>query len=109
MGRKGGGALFTALLPPVRPGEPPLPLVILARCLAGNQPSGPLQDTPVTHLYFGRPVSKEMLGRIGLNCPRLVELVVCATGLGPLDEELIHIAERCRSLTAVGLAECAVT
>ncbi|CAB1447215.1 unnamed protein product [Pleuronectes platessa] len=42
--RKGGGALFTALLPPVRPGEPPLSLVILARCLAGNQPSGPLRE-----------------------------------------------------------------
>ncbi|CAB1424058.1 unnamed protein product [Pleuronectes platessa] len=28
----------------VRPGEPPLSLVILARCLAGNQPSGPLRE-----------------------------------------------------------------
>ncbi|KAF0039436.1 hypothetical protein F2P81_007671 [Scophthalmus maximus] len=28
-----------------------------------------------------------MLGRIGLNCPRLVELVACANGLEPLDEE----------------------
>lgn len=50
-----------------------------------------------------------MLGRIGLNCPRLVELVVCANGLEPLDEELIRIAERCRSLTAIGLGECEVT
>ncbi|CAB1430215.1 unnamed protein product [Pleuronectes platessa] len=25
-------------------GEPPLSLVILARCLAGNQPSGPLRE-----------------------------------------------------------------
>ncbi|KAI4818703.1 hypothetical protein KUCAC02_004005 [Chaenocephalus aceratus] len=37
-------------------------------------------ETPVTQLYFGRAVSKEMLGRVGLNCPRLVELVVCANG-----------------------------
>ncbi|CAB1446694.1 unnamed protein product [Pleuronectes platessa] len=52
--RKGGGLLFAALLPPVRSSgleddgnrlcrlyqEPPLSLVILARCLVGNQPSG---------------------------------------------------------------------
>ncbi|XP_029135663.1 F-box/LRR-repeat protein 3 isoform X2 [Labrus bergylta] len=67
------------------------------------------EETPVTHVYFGRAVSKEMLGRIGLNCPRLVELVVCANGLQPLDEELIRIAERCKSLTAIGLGECEVT
>nr|XP_005999818.1 PREDICTED: F-box/LRR-repeat protein 3-like [Latimeria chalumnae] len=67
------------------------------------------EETPVTHLYFGRAVSKEMLGRIGLNCPRLVELVVCANGLQPLDEELIRIAERCKNLTAMGLGECEVS
>ncbi|CAB1414100.1 unnamed protein product [Pleuronectes platessa] len=38
--RKGGRPLFAALLPP----EPPLSLVILARCLAGNQLSGPLRE-----------------------------------------------------------------
>ncbi|XP_039668984.1 F-box/LRR-repeat protein 3, partial [Perca fluviatilis] len=27
------------------------------------------KETPVTYLYFGRAVTKEMLGRIGLNCP----------------------------------------
>ncbi|XP_056295391.1 F-box/LRR-repeat protein 3 isoform X2 [Pseudoliparis swirei] len=67
------------------------------------------EETPVTHLYFGRAASKEMLGRIGLNCPRLVELVVCANSLEPLDEELILIAERCKSLSAIGLGECEVT
>ncbi|MGH0127872.1 UNVERIFIED_CONTAM: hypothetical protein FKN15_018736 [Acipenser sinensis] len=67
------------------------------------------EETPVTHLYFGRAVSKEMLGRIGLNCPRLVELVVCANGLQPLDDELIRIADRCQNLTAIGLGECEVT
>ncbi|RXM95860.1 F-box/LRR-repeat protein 3 [Acipenser ruthenus] len=67
------------------------------------------EETPVTHLYFGRAVSKEMLGRIGLNCPRLVELVVCANGLQPLDDELIRIADRCKNLTAIGLGECEVT
>uniref|UniRef100_A0A673MP94 F-box and leucine-rich repeat protein 3, like n=1 Tax=Sinocyclocheilus rhinocerous TaxID=307959 RepID=A0A673MP94_9TELE len=45
------------------------------------------EQTPVTHLYFGRAVSKDMLGRIGLNCPCLMEL----------------------SLTAIGLGECEVT
>ncbi|CAB1450059.1 unnamed protein product [Pleuronectes platessa] len=30
--------------PPLSPFEPPLSLVILARCLAGNQPSGPLRE-----------------------------------------------------------------
>ncbi|KAM6951951.1 LOW QUALITY PROTEIN: F-box/LRR-repeat protein 3 [Lycodopsis pacificus] len=55
-----------------------------------------LEETPVTHLYF-------------VNCARLVELVVCANGLEPLDEELIRIAERCKSLTAIGLGECEVT
>ncbi|XP_030069286.1 F-box/LRR-repeat protein 21-like [Microcaecilia unicolor] len=67
------------------------------------------EEMPVTHLYFGRAVSKAMLGRIGLNCPRLIELVICANGLQPLDEELIRIAERCKNLTAMGLGECEVT
>ncbi|XP_077182882.1 F-box/LRR-repeat protein 21-like isoform X1 [Paroedura picta] len=67
------------------------------------------EETPVTHLYFGRAVSKSMLGRIGMNCPRLIELVVCANGLQPLDDELICIAERCKNLTAMGLGECEVT
>ncbi|KAI9539057.1 F-box/LRR-repeat protein 3 [Dissostichus eleginoides] len=66
-------------------------------------------ETPVTQLYFGWAVSKEMLGRVGLNCPRLVELVVCANGPKPLDEELIRIAERCKCLTAIGQGECEVT
>uniref|UniRef100_A0A8C2JWY7 F-box domain-containing protein n=1 Tax=Cyprinus carpio TaxID=7962 RepID=A0A8C2JWY7_CYPCA len=66
-------------------------------------------EVPVTHLYFGRSVSKEVLGRVGLTCPRLVELVVCANGLRPLDEELIRIAERCRQLSAIGLGECEVS
>ncbi|XP_066169515.1 F-box/LRR-repeat protein 3 isoform X3 [Sylvia atricapilla] len=66
-------------------------------------------ETPVTHLYFGRSVSKDVLGRVGMTCPRLVELVVCANGLRPLDEELICIAERCKFLSAVGLGECEVS
>lgn len=67
------------------------------------------EETPVTHLYFGRSVSRTILGRIGLNCPRLIELVVCANGLQPLDSELIRIAERCKNLTALGLSECEVS
>ncbi|KAL0973743.1 hypothetical protein UPYG_G00210350 [Umbra pygmaea] len=67
------------------------------------------EEAPVTHLYFGQTVSKAMLGRIGLNCPRLEELVVCANGLHPLDEELIRIGERCKRLSAIGLGECQVT
>ncbi|MEQ2283893.1 F-box/LRR-repeat protein 3 [Ameca splendens] len=67
------------------------------------------EECPVPHLYFGWAVSKEMLGRIGLNCPCLVGLMVCANGPEPLDEELIRIAERCKSLTAIGLGECEVT
>ncbi|XP_041049844.1 F-box/LRR-repeat protein 3-like isoform X1 [Carcharodon carcharias] len=66
-------------------------------------------ETPVTHIYFGRTVSKEILGRIGMNCPRLIELVVFANGLQPLDDELICIAERCKNLTAMGLGECEVS
>uniref|UniRef100_A0A8C5SIR4 F-box domain-containing protein n=1 Tax=Laticauda laticaudata TaxID=8630 RepID=A0A8C5SIR4_LATLA len=66
-------------------------------------------ETPITHLYFGRSVSKEVLGRVGMTCPRLVELVVCANGLRPLDEELICIAERCKNLSAIGLGECEVS
>ncbi|KAJ8404611.1 hypothetical protein AAFF_G00334740 [Aldrovandia affinis] len=66
-------------------------------------------EIPVTHLYFGRSVSKDVLGRVGMTCPRLVELVVCANGLRPLDEELIRIAERCKQLSAVGLGECEVS
>ncbi|KAI7801424.1 putative F-box/LRR-repeat protein 3 [Triplophysa rosa] len=75
----------------------------------GENPPFFREETPVTHLYFGRAVSKDMLGRIWLNCPHLVELVVCANGLEPLDEELIRIAERCKSLTAIGLGKCEVT
>ncbi|KAF6084029.1 F-box and leucine rich repeat protein 3 [Phyllostomus discolor] len=66
-------------------------------------------ETPATHLYFGRSVSKDVLGRVGMTCPRLVELVVCANGLRPLDEELIRIAERCKNLSAIGLGECEVS
>ncbi|KAI4541222.1 hypothetical protein MG293_008364 [Ovis ammon polii] len=67
------------------------------------------EETPVTHLYFGRSVSKEILGRLGLNCPRLVELVVCANGIQVIDNELICIAEHCKNLTALGLSECEVS
>uniref|UniRef100_A0A8C7YAX5 F-box and leucine-rich repeat protein 3a n=1 Tax=Oryzias sinensis TaxID=183150 RepID=A0A8C7YAX5_9TELE len=67
------------------------------------------EEIPVTHLYFGRSVSKEVLGRVGLHCPRLVELVVCANGLRPLDEELIRIAKHCTQLSAIGLGECEVS
>ncbi|XP_055726885.1 F-box/LRR-repeat protein 3 [Salvelinus fontinalis] len=67
------------------------------------------EEVPVTHLYFGRSVSKDVLGRVGLHCPRLVELVVCANGLRPLDEELIRIAKRCTQLSAIGLGECEVS
>ncbi|XP_022349146.1 F-box/LRR-repeat protein 21 isoform X1 [Enhydra lutris kenyoni] len=67
------------------------------------------EETPVTHLYFGRSVSKAILGRIGLNCPRLIELVVCANGLQTLDTELICIAEHCKNLIALGLSECEVS
>ncbi|XP_032693535.1 F-box/LRR-repeat protein 21 isoform X5 [Lontra canadensis] len=67
------------------------------------------EETPVTHLYFGRSVSKAILGRIGLNCPRLIELVVCTNGLQTLDTELICIAEHCKNLTALGLSECEVS
>uniref|UniRef100_G1RA48 F-box and leucine rich repeat protein 21, pseudo n=1 Tax=Nomascus leucogenys TaxID=61853 RepID=G1RA48_NOMLE len=67
------------------------------------------EETPVTHLYFGRSVSKAVLGQVGLNCPRLIELVVCANGLQPLDNELICIAEHCTNLTALGLSECEVS
>ena len=66
-------------------------------------------EIPATHLYFGRSVSKDVLGRVGMSCPRLVELVVCANGLRPLDEELIRIAERCKNLSAIGLGECEVS
>ncbi|XP_041502810.1 F-box/LRR-repeat protein 21-like [Microtus oregoni] len=66
------------------------------------------EETPVTHVYFGRSVSRAILGRIGVHCPRLVELVVCANGLQPLDSELIGIAEHCQNLTALGLSECEV-
>uniref|UniRef100_UPI00358FDBDE F-box/LRR-repeat protein 3 n=1 Tax=Myxine glutinosa TaxID=7769 RepID=UPI00358FDBDE len=65
--------------------------------------------TPVTHLYFGRSVSKAVLGRVGLYCPRLLELVVCANGMQHLDEELLRIAGCCLSLTAIGLGECEVS
>ncbi|XP_070373434.1 putative F-box/LRR-repeat protein 21 isoform X3 [Equus asinus] len=66
------------------------------------------EESPVTHLYFGRSVSKVVLGRIGPNCPRLVELVVCANGLQTLDNELICIAQHCKNLTALGLSACEV-
>ncbi|CAB1415943.1 unnamed protein product [Pleuronectes platessa] len=44
MGEERRRSAFHSALPPVHPGEPPLSMVILARCLAGNQPSGPLRE-----------------------------------------------------------------
>ncbi|XP_004686804.1 PREDICTED: F-box/LRR-repeat protein 21 [Condylura cristata] len=67
------------------------------------------EEIPVTHLYFGRSVNKTILGRIALNCPRLIELVISANGLQILDNELICIAEHCKNLTALGLSECEVS
>ncbi|KAK9542935.1 hypothetical protein VZT92_000754 [Zoarces viviparus] len=56
-----------------------------------------------------KDVSKDVLGRVGLTCPRLIELVVCANGLRPLDEELIRVTRRCTQLSAIGLGECEVS
>ncbi|XP_056286319.1 F-box/LRR-repeat protein 3 [Pseudoliparis swirei] len=67
------------------------------------------EEVPVTELYFGLSVSKEVLGRVGLHCPRLAELLVCANSPRPLDEELVGIAERCPRLSAVALGECEVS
>ncbi|XP_004609937.2 putative F-box/LRR-repeat protein 21 [Sorex araneus] len=67
------------------------------------------EETPVTHLYVGRSVSKAVLGRIGLNCPRLIELVLSANSLQMLDDELICIGEYCRNLRALGLSACEVS
>ncbi|XP_007533083.1 F-box/LRR-repeat protein 21 [Erinaceus europaeus] len=67
------------------------------------------EETPVTHLYFGCSVSKAVLGRIGLNCSRLIELVVSANSIQPLDNELICIGKHCKNLTALGLSECEVS
>ncbi|XP_055980798.1 F-box/LRR-repeat protein 21-like [Sorex fumeus] len=67
------------------------------------------EETPVTHLYFGCSVSKAVLGWVGLNCPRLIELVLSANGLQMLDDELICIGEYCRNLTALGLSGCEVS
>ena len=61
---------------------------------------------PATHLFFGSSVSKDVLGRVGMNCPKLKELVVSANGNAPIDPELIQIANRCQNLESVGLGEC---
>ncbi|XP_068587012.1 F-box/LRR-repeat protein 3-like [Cebidichthys violaceus] len=66
-------------------------------------------EVPVTHLYLGRSVSKDVPGRVGLTCPRLIELLACANGLRPLDEELIRVARRCTQLSAIGLGEWEVS
>lgn len=63
------------------------------------------EETPVTHLYFGRSVSKAVLGWISLTGQRFVESVACADGLQTLDE-LTRIGQHCKTLTAVGLSEC---
>ncbi|XP_066990920.2 F-box/LRR-repeat protein 3 [Anabrus simplex] len=64
---------------------------------------------PVTHLYFGDYVPKPVLGRIGLHCPRLKELVVGANGNSFINEELLNIATNCPQLSSVGLGECVVS
>ncbi|CAH1267371.1 FBXL3 [Branchiostoma lanceolatum] len=63
-------------------------------------------DTPVTHLFFGAYVSKSALRRVGLHCPKLIELVVCANGTQPLDDEVVLIAKSCKNLHSLGLGEC---
>ncbi|KAJ8028624.1 F-box/LRR-repeat protein 3 [Holothuria leucospilota] len=64
--------------------------------------------TPVTHVYFGRSVSREVLGRLASHCPGLKELAICANGHEPLDMELLDIANRCKGLNSLGLGECEV-
>ncbi|XP_077983980.1 F-box/LRR-repeat protein 3-like [Glandiceps talaboti] len=63
-------------------------------------------ETPVTHLYFGRSVARAVIARVGGNCPKLQELVICANGNYPLDDEVVKIARNCNNLTSVGLSEC---
>lgn len=62
----------------------------------------------VIYLYFGRLVSKDVFGCVGMICFRLVELVVCVNGLWLFDEELICIVECCKNLLVIGLGECEV-
>ncbi|XP_072171224.1 F-box/LRR-repeat protein 21-like [Diadema setosum] len=66
-------------------------------------------ETPVTHAFFGRSVSRDILIRMGTNCPKLEELVVCANGNQPLDEPIVSIAQHCKSLHSLGLGECEVS
>uniref|UniRef100_K7F706 Uncharacterized protein n=1 Tax=Pelodiscus sinensis TaxID=13735 RepID=K7F706_PELSI len=63
------------------------------------------EKTPVTHLYTGHAVSKQ----IGMNYSRLIKLVVCANGFQPLNDELICITKCCKTLTALGFGECEAT
>ncbi|CAB1435535.1 unnamed protein product, partial [Pleuronectes platessa] len=87
--RKGGGQRFTALLPPgASPGleddgvtEPPLSLVILARCLAGNQPSGPLREEG------GGDVS--LLGMRPLSFADIQQEALSKVGKGPSARALL--------------------
>ena len=66
-------------------------------------------EMPATHVYFGRSVSRDVLIRIGQNCPKLQELVVCANGNQPLDEPIVTIASKCKQLHSLGLGECEVS
>ncbi|XP_070552508.1 F-box/LRR-repeat protein 21-like [Ptychodera flava] len=63
-------------------------------------------ETPVTHLYFCRSVAKAVIARVGENSPKLQELVICANGNCPLDEEVVKIARNCNNLSSLGLSEC---
>ncbi|XP_054754730.1 F-box/LRR-repeat protein 21-like [Lytechinus pictus] len=65
--------------------------------------------TPATHVYFGRSVSRDVLIRMGENCPKLQELVICANGNQPLDEPIVTIARKCKELHSLGLGECEVS
>uniref|UniRef100_A0A8C0QSH5 Uncharacterized protein n=1 Tax=Chelonoidis abingdonii TaxID=106734 RepID=A0A8C0QSH5_CHEAB len=67
-----------------------------------------LENSHYTPL-LGHAVSKTMPSHTGMNCPRLIELVGCANGLQPLNDELICTAECCKNLTAMGLGDCEVT
>ncbi|XP_033097387.1 F-box/LRR-repeat protein 21-like [Anneissia japonica] len=66
-------------------------------------------ECPVTHLYFGHSVSREVLSRIGDHCPNLCELVVCANGMHLLDKELIKIGKHCINMSSLGLGECEIS
>lgn len=85
--------------------------LVLLSYMTGEEDQNPLftVHVPLTHLYFGEAPSEATITRIAQECPRLIELVIAASGSSTLDKALLSIAQGCPRLIALALGDCEIT